>query len=364
MEREEKYTEKICIPFALPKLREIIPGIMTGTYYSTSAGTGIGKTQLTKFLFIRKAIEYAEKHGINYKILFFAREESEEDFWDSFRLMLIKERHQISLDLYGLQGYRGAVDDKIKALVAEIEPEINLLKKYIEVIDTVGNPTGIYKHIKKVSNERGKHLYINNKTHEIVEEHELLDTDDLYRYYKYVPHDPRELVLVIVDHVSLLSTEKGATTLHESMQKMSAEYFLDRVIKRFKYAVVSIHQQTMAGEGLEYYKTGLHKLFPTMDKLGDNKLIGRDYQIVLGLFNPNNHKELAKKSDIGYNLDILQDNMRTLHILKHRKGKLGDPLALFFDGGSQKFVELPPPGSKELNEVYSIIQEKRSRGLL
>lgn len=278
MIQEEKYTEKICIPFALPKLREIVPGIMTGTYYCVSAGTGVGKTQFTKFIFVRKAIEYAQAHNINYKILYFAREESEEDFFDTFRLMLIKEKHQISLDLYGLQGYRGPVSDEIKALVAEVEPEINILKKYIQVIDTVGNPTGIFRHIEKVSRERGTHLYIHNKTQTVLEE-QYLEKDEeegKYRYYKYVPHDPKELVLVVVDHMSLLNGEKNALSLHEAMQKMSAEYFLDKVIKRFRYAVVSVHQQTMAGEGLDYYKTGLHKLYPSEDKLGDNKLIGRD----------------------------------------------------------------------------------------
>jgi len=361
---EEKYTEKICIPFALPLLREIVPGIMTATYYSITAGTGVGKTQLAKFLFIKKAIEYAELNNVNYKILFFAREESEEDFYDTFRLMFIRDKYKISLDLYGLQGYRGKVSDEIKRYIEEVEPDIQLLKKYIEVIDTIGNPTGIYKHIKKVSDQRGKHLYINNRTEEILEEKNLLDGEDMYRYYKYVPNDPKELVLVVVDHISLLSGEKGAVTLHESMQRMSAEYFLDRVIKRFKYAVASIHQQTMAGEGLEYYKTGLHKLYPSLDKLGDNKLIGRDYQVVIGLFNPSIHKELYKQSGMKYDLDILQDNMRTLHVLKHRKGKLGLPLALFFDGGSQKFLELPNPESKEIKEIYQIIQEKRNMGLL
>ncbi len=38
---EEKYTEKICIPFAFKALSKIIPGIMSGTYYCISAGTGV-----------------------------------------------------------------------------------------------------------------------------------------------------------------------------------------------------------------------------------------------------------------------------------------------------------------------------------
>ncbi len=90
-----------------------------------------------------------------------------------------------------------------------------------------------------------------------------------------------------------------------------------------------------------------------------------DYQITLGLFNPNKHKELAKKSELGnYDLDILQDNLRTLHVIKHRKGKNGGVLPLFFDGGGQKFAELPAPNSPEIGEVYQIIQEKRAKGLL
>ncbi len=272
---EEKYTEKICIPFAFKALSKIIPGIMSGTYYCISAGTGIGKTQLTKFLFVKKAIEHAIQNNVNYHLLYFAREESEEDFFDTFRLMLIKEKFSVALDLYGLQGYRGPISNEIREMLDAVEPDIDILKKYITVIDSIGNPTGIHKYIKKFSEERGKHYLINNKTQEIVEESTMAASDEQFRYYKYVPNDPKELVCVILDHASLLNGEKNAVTLHEAMQLMSADYFLDKVIKRYKYAVVSVHQQTMAGEGLDYYKTGLHKLYPSEDKLGDNKLIGR-----------------------------------------------------------------------------------------
>lgn len=362
-----------CIPFDLGRLNKIIPGIMPGTYYCVTAGTGVGKTQFTKYVFVNKPVEYAQENNVNFKILYFAREESKQDFFDTFRIHILKRKYNVAgfynaegefkpLDLYGLQGFRGPLPDEIKQKLDEIEPEIENIMKYVDVIDTVGNPTGILKYIKNVASERGTHLYIHNTTGEIRKESELPENtfheESSYRYHMYQPHDPNEIVMIVVDHMSLINAEQGASSLHEAMQRMSSTYLLDVAIKRYRYACVSVHQQTMAGEGIEYYKSGLDRLFPSMDKLGDNKLIGRDYHIVLGLFDPNKHLEMAKKQ-IGYNLDILGNNYRSLHVLKHRKGKTGSIFPLFFDGGGQRFAELPHVGTPELNKVYAAIAEKR-----
>ena len=81
---------KKCIPFAFPRLNTTIPGIMPETYYTVTANTSVGKTQLTKYLFVRKPIEYAIENNINFKIIYFAREESVQDFLDNFKFLFKK----------------------------------------------------------------------------------------------------------------------------------------------------------------------------------------------------------------------------------------------------------------------------------
>jgi len=42
-----------------------------------TAGSGIGKTQVTKALAVREPLEYAVKNNLNLKIFYFALEETE-----------------------------------------------------------------------------------------------------------------------------------------------------------------------------------------------------------------------------------------------------------------------------------------------
>ena len=91
-----------------------------------------------------------------------------------------------------------------------------------------------------------------------------------------------------------------------------------------------------------------------------------DYHIALGLFNPSKFNVLLEKSPAfgDYNTQLLNKNLRSLHIMKHRKGEDGLMFPLFFDGGGQSFAELGIPGSQELKTQYQIISEKRANGLL
>ena len=66
-----------CVPFQnYPKLATSIPGIVPGMITMITAGSGVGKTQVTKALAVREPLEYAVKHGLKIKIFYFALEES------------------------------------------------------------------------------------------------------------------------------------------------------------------------------------------------------------------------------------------------------------------------------------------------
>lgn len=92
-----------------------------------------------------------------------------------------------------------------------------------------------------------------------------------------------------------------------------------------------------------------------MNKLGDNKIIGRNYRVVLGLFNPFK-PEYQKTSYQGYTkTPKLADNFRTLHILKHTHGKSDFVVPMYFHGSTNKFEELPLPNSPQFNQFINNI---------
>src|SRR5690625_738153 len=91
-------------------------------------------------------------------------------------------------------------------------------------------------------------------------------------------------------------------------------------------------------ESLENIK--YNKLKPTLEGLGDNKLTGRDANVILGLFSPFRH-EIPQY--YGYNIKQFRDNIRFLEIIGGREGGGGTICPLYFDGAVNFFKELPKP---------------------
>jgi len=217
-------------------------------------------------------------------------------------------------------------------------------EQIVDVVDDIRHPTGIFKHTEGWLIENGDwsmtdREFTNNETHE--------------RYMRkvrdyYVPNHPDRYVIVVVDHISLISTEKGSETLHQAITKLSSDYFLQ---SRDKYncSIVNVQQQAADTEKQQFNFKGQSveaKLEPTLAGLGDNKLTARDADVAFGLFAPDRY-EIEKH--MGYEVSRLQDHYRALKILKYRDGISNIRLGLFFDGAVGNFEELSP--SKELTEL-------------
>lgn len=110
-------------------------------------------------------------------------------------------------------------------------------------------------------------------------------------------------------------------------------------------------------ESLDNFKAS--KLKPSADGLGDNKLTGRDCDLMVGLFSPYRH-EIPEY--MGYNIKIMQDNIRFLEIVAGREGGGGVTCPLYFDGATNYFRELPKSDdTKGMNEVYEFIKKIRKQ---
>lgn len=354
-----------CIPFPFPRLSRYLPGIMKGVYYCVTAGTGEGKTQFTKFTFVKSVYKFYRENpdcGIKPHIIYFLLEESKEDFISSMIIDELWLRYAIRIDMYDLQSSRQALSQTVIDKLDELEEYFAEFEQVVELIDTISNPTGIFKHIREYSRRNGVHYYTplhtpGSRTIPLQEYIELsAEGKKTWKYSHYVPNDPDEHVLVIADHLSLLSTEKGANTLHAAMQKLSSEYFVMQVLKHYKYSVIGVQQQQMSGQNVEHFKAGL--LEPSLAKMGDNKLISRDYFVVLGLFAPYLHDI---DEDIRYDITKLKRYYRRLMVLKHRNGISNIDIGLFFDGGTRTFSELPKADDNVgLNRVYSHVDSLES----
>lgn len=78
----------------------------------------------------------------------------------------------------------------------------------------------------------------------------------------------------------------------------------------------------------------------------------------MGLFSP---FKFGLKEYMGYDITKFKDNIRFLEICINRDGELGGIIALFFDGATCSFTELPKPDDKiALERVYKYLESIRT----
>jgi len=345
--KEAKEEGKIfCIPFTnYPKLAKSVPGIVPGMITMITASSGVGKTQTAKALAVREPLEYAMKHDINLKILYFALEESKQEFIDSMICNYISIHCKIKIDILTLQGYREhALDDDIMNLIEHHMKDIEKMLSNVEIIDSVYNPTGIYKYCRDFADKNGTHHYENrdfykrnSKGEEIVEKTKV--------YSHYTPDDPNLVVIAVVDHMSLLKPEKEGN-LHSAMAQWSTNYCLKQLTKHWNWAVVNIIQQEQSGEKEQFSNTGISiqkKTEPSLAGFANNKEIQRDAKVILGVYSPDRYDYVEYH---GYNIRKFRDTFRAIKVLKNRFGPPNKYHHFLFDGASNRFAELPRPDEK------------------
>lgn len=322
----------ISIEGLFPRLHKVVPGWIKGTYHCITGATASGKSKYCRFAYAIHSYRYCKANNIPLDIIWFAREESYDKFWTTILADLLFDKYQVTITYYQLKGFHEGITPEIKLMIEELMPEIEDMKKVLHVIDNVGNPTGLLYESEKVLKRIGTFVesghFTDNQGNVIIK-----------KSYQY--NNPDHHVIVVADHIGLLDTENNkiekVDTLHLAISKWS-KYVLEELVKKYKCIVVSVHQQEMSGENVEHRKANL--LQPTEAKLGDNKVVGRDYQYTWGLFRPHKY-EISKWMD--YDIPKFNKHFTGLLLIKHRDGEADVAVGLYFHGVTNKYEELPLP---------------------
>ena len=357
--KNQKDSGKVfCIPFEnYPKFCNSVPGVVPGMIQMVTAGSGVGKTQFTKAFYVREPLEYAIKNNIKIKIFYFALEESQQEFIDTMICNFISKKCNIKMDLLTLQGYRDkSLSQQEINLIDSYMPDVEKLLENVEIIDSVYNPTGIYKYCRDYADKHGTHVF---------EEKEFIKrkndgktyTEKVKVYSHYVPDDPNAITIVIVDHISLLTPEKNKITgqmmnQHQTMAQWSTNYALKQITKHWNWAVVNVIQQEQSGEKEQFTNRGdsiVKKTEPALANFANNKEIQRDAKVVVGVYSPDRYgfTEYHK-----YDIKRFRDSFRAVKVLKNRFGPPNKYHHFLFDGATNRFEELPRSDEKSKLKVY------------
>lgn len=339
----------------LPGLTKVVPGIQKSKYYLVTANSKVGKTQIADYLFIYEPYEFVKKYkpdNINLKIKYFSLEMSKErKIMSILSYKIFKDKGIIISPDELLSVFEDKIlDDKIEAIIEEYRDYFMEFETTVEIIDNIRNPFGIFKYMSDYAEQNGTWTYktidwINDKGE--VEKRRVKD--------QYIENDPNSFTIVLIDNYNVMLPEKGQS-LHEAISKFSSDYCLF-MRDKYKFAVVGVQQQAAAQEKQEFTFSGntiVDKLRPSADGLGDCKLVGRDVNLMIGLFAPNRYK--IPKYD-GYDIERLGDHYRELMVILNRDGSGFCSDHLLFHGAVNYFKELP--NNKNMTEdYYKAIEQK------
>lgn len=326
------------IPFGLPRFEEFVPGIQKKNYTILTASSGIGKSKLCKYLYVIQAVNFVlanPQMGIKLKIFYFCLEESKRAFIQSIKAYKLWEQFGKRVDVKQMRSFGAHIlDEETEAQFQSLRDWFVKFEEIVEVIDWIRKPYPIFIHVQAYMEANGTWSY-----------KEIPITVDGRQEVKrvknfYTPTHNDHYTLVITDHLSLLQPEKNHKGRHEAISIFSSEYC---ITLRDKYycTIVNVQQQMAEQERKQFTMKGQSidsKLEPTLDGLADNKLTQRDAEEVIGLFAPDRY-EIAEHR--GYNVGTLQDNYRSLAVLKMRDGMPNTRIGLFFDGAVNYIQELP-----------------------
>jgi hypothetical protein len=362
IENEQKVLrgELVGLPWGeiFPRLGKFIPVIPPAMQLMVTANSGIGKSQawigmLLYTLYKLKKLHPEREYKIRFLIVLL--EDTEEFFITRLYSMLIYDKYGIRADGLTLNSMREALPDNVKDKLEDIEIEINTVLEHCDILSSVYNPTGIYKWVRSISNSLGTH---HTKIIDFRKDNGEITPTEVYSHY--VPNDPTEQVILIIDNLNNLQQEKEEGKLlteRETINKWTRQYGRLQITKHFKWTVVNIMQQSAESESPIFNQSGkimIEKSKPSLSGLGNSKECQRDHQLIFGLFAPS---RFGVTDYAGYDVGIMKDFYRSFIILKSNISETNKELPFYFDGACSIFKELPKTDqTEELNRVYTYVK--------
>lgn len=354
--------DAIAIPWSLPRLSGVLPGIEKSRYNLVSASPKAGKTMLADYLYVYQPIEWKIANpdsNITPKIFYFSLEVSTDAKIKAAMCYRLFKQHNIVISPQRLSSVFGGyiLDDEVEGIIssAEFKEWFEKFESMVTFYENIRNPYGIYKVIKDYAEHPDNGHY----------EEKLMNwqnKDGTYTKKKvkgrYVAHNPDEYVIVIVDHISLLQPEKDKN-LHQSIGQFSSDFCL-QMRDKWGYIPTIVQQQSADSSRAQFnYKgdTVLEKIKPDQEGLADNKYTARDVDLMISLFNPARYN-LDKYNNI--NLKQIGDNHREFVINLNRNGESNAAIQLFFLGASSYFSELPKQlGEEDYKYIKNLTDKSR-----
>ena len=331
------------IPMGFDRLNRYI-GIRKSMFFLVGGNTGSGKTSFIDDCFVLNPFDFyiskKNKTDIKLKIIYRSMERSSTYKYAKWICRRIFLDHGVSISVNKLLGWTEKMNEDEYNLFLSYQSYMEQMKDVITVIEGPENAVGIAKELRAHALKNGK----------IVQK----DPDDEYSKV-YVPNDPNEITIVIIDHIGLLKTTKDQPSKKEAIDKMSNELQYARDF--FGYTPVVVSQFNRSISNPMRLKAG--DVEPQLEDFSDSSSTQNDADVVLALFDPVRYKV---EDTSGYDLNKLKDEyggkyFRSLRLLKNSYGEDDIRIGLGFLGMLGIFKELPRKRDITDSDYESIINK-------
>jgi hypothetical protein len=200
--------------------------------------------------------------------------------------------------------------ERIIPMFGEYNEQGNKIKDgAIDFIVEATNPTGVRNYIINKAIENGE--FIKEKFN-MREDGQLVTKE---RIVGYKPNDPNEFVIIVLDHLRKLKSEKGYD-MKQRIDKMG-EY--ETELRNWcGYTFVNILHLNRNLDAVDQMKYSGEYLYPTNSSFKDSGNFSEESDVVLTMMNPNDDKYKLSRH---FDLDISHNaypNYRSLHLIESR----------------------------------------------
>jgi len=283
-----------------------------------------GKTSFIDDAFVLNPYDWYlqnKKSGVKIKIIYRSMERSRTYKLAKWVCRKIFIDHGVIIPVSKLLGWTEKMNRDEHDLFLSYKEYMDGMDDVITIIDGPENPVGIAKDLRNHALKNGK-------------------IEQLDEYNKiYVPNDPDEVTIVVVDHLGLLKTTKELNTKKQVIDKMSDELRYARDF--YGYTIVAVQQFNRDISNPIRIKNG--DVEPQLEDFKESSVPQEDADVVMALFDPMRYKV---SDPSGYNLDKLKDDFgakyfRSLRLIKNSYGEDDVRIGLGFLGQIGMFKELP-----------------------
>lgn len=254
----------------------------------------------------------------------------------------IFQDHGVDLDLGTLLGwYRNKkISPEHENYIKSYANYFNNLQNVLDIYEGQRSPNDIFRIVKEYSEKNGTEIKINEFKKQ------------------YIPNDPNEHVIVIVDHIGLTKPIKDYPTKKQAIDRLveHLQFFRDYL----GYTCVAVSQLNRDLSNPLYKK--MDSFEPHLDNIKETGNLGEASDIVLSLFDPIRYNTTDKNyGDVEKFRSPINGNkyFRSISILKNSYGIDGASIGTVFMGQNGLFKELPKStevrewGQQEFDNIFN-----------